>query len=42
MTAITKGNVVNTSFVDGIGVFVSNSSLSVSAFSRDMGFPQFF
>ena len=42
MTAITKGNVVNTSFVDGIGVSVSNPNLSVFDFSLDMVFPRVF
>ena len=42
MTANAKGNVVNTAFVDGIGVSVSNFSLSVSAFFCNMVFPRFF
>ena len=42
MTANAKGNVVNTAFVDGIGVSVSNFSLSVPVFSCNMVFPGFF
>ena len=44
MTANVKENVIslNVTSVDGIGVSVSNSGLSVFAFSRDMVFSRFF
>jgi hypothetical protein len=46
MTANTKKNVasvsLNTAFVDGIGVSVSNSGLAVLRFPRYMVFPRFF